>query len=109
MGLDWNSTRELIRRSTAAAAAGKRAIVCGARTDQLPGERSHPLIAIAEAYQEQCDWIEQCGGQIVVMASRALAASARSFDDYCEVYGKIVRACRDRVCSIGWARCSILF
>jgi hypothetical protein len=97
MGLDWNSTRELIRRSTAAAAAGKRAIVCGAGTDQLPGERFHPLIAIAEAYQEQCDWIEKCGGQIVVMASRALAASARSFEDYCEVYGKIVRACRDRV------------
>ncbi|MGA8481555.1 MAG: dihydrodipicolinate synthase family protein [Chthoniobacterales bacterium] len=97
MGLDWNSTRELIRRSTAAAAAGKYAIVCGAGTDQLPSGQSHRLIEIAGAYQEQCDWIEKCGGQIVVMASRALAATARSFDDYREIYGRIVRACRDRV------------
>jgi Protein of unknown function (DUF993) len=97
MGLDWNSTRELIQRSAAAAVAGNYAIVCGAGTDQLPADRSHGLMAVAEAYQEQCDWIEKCGGQIVVMASRALAASARSFDDYREVYGKIVGACRDRV------------
>ena len=97
MGLDWNSTRELIRRSTAAAAAGKYAIVCGAGTDQLPSGQSHRLNEIAGAYQEQCDWIEKCGGQIVLMASRALAATARSFDDYREIYGRIVRACRDRV------------
>ncbi len=31
------------------------------------------------------------------MASRALAATARSLDDYREVYGRVVRACRDRV------------
>ena len=52
---------------------------------------------IAEAYEEQCDWIEKCGGQIVIMASRALAATARSFDDYREVYSKIIRIARDRV------------
>jgi Protein of unknown function (DUF993) len=97
MGLDWNSTRELIQRSTAAATAGKYAIVCGASTDQLPSGQSHRLTKIGEAYQKQCEWIEQCGGQIVIMASRALAATAHSFDDYREVYGKIIRACRDRV------------
>jgi Protein of unknown function (DUF993) len=97
MGLDWKSTRELIRRSTAAATAGKYAIVCGAGTDQLPSQKSHQLTEIAEAYQEQCDWIEECGGQIVIMASRALAATARSFDDYREVYSKIIRSTRNRV------------
>jgi hypothetical protein len=97
MGLDWKATRELIRRSAAAAAAGKHAILCGAGTDQLPGGRSHQLMEIAEAYQEQCDWIEECGGQVVIMASRALAATARSFDDYREVYGQIVRRRRNRV------------
>jgi Protein of unknown function (DUF993) len=97
MGLDWKSTRELIRRSTAAAIAGKQAIVCGAATDQLPSQKSHRLMEIAEAYQEQCDWIEECGGQIVIMASRPLAATARSFDDYLEVYGKIIRTTRNRV------------
>jgi hypothetical protein len=97
MGLDWKATRELIRRSTAAAAAGKRAIVCGAGTDQLPSGRTHRLMEIAEAYQEQCDWIEQCGGQVVIMASRALVAAARSFDDYREVYSRIICGCRHRV------------
>jgi hypothetical protein len=97
MGLDWNATRELIRRSTAAAIAGKHAIVCGAGTDQLPSGRAHRLMEIADAYQEQCDWIEGCGGQVVIMASRALVATARSFYDYREVYGKVVRGCRGRV------------
>jgi Protein of unknown function (DUF993) len=97
MGLDWKVTRELIRRSAAAAIAGKRAIVCGAGTDQLPSGRSHQLMEIADAYQEQCDWIEECGGQVVIMASRALVATARSFDDYREVYGKIVCGRRNRV------------
>jgi len=97
MGLDWKSTRELIGRSTAAATAGKHAIVCGAGTDQLPSQESYQLMEIAEAYQEQCDWIEESGGQIVIMASRALAATARSFDDYREVYSKIIRTARDRV------------
>jgi Protein of unknown function (DUF993) len=97
MGLDWKSTRELIRRSTAAATASKHAIVCGAGTDQLPSQKSHQLMEIAEAYQEQCGWIEECGGQIVIMASRALAATARSFDDYREVYSKIIRTTRNRV------------
>ena len=97
MGLDWKSSRELIRRSAAAATAGKHAIVCGASTDQLPGKQWYRLTQITAAYQEQCDWIEECGAQIVIMASRALAASARSFDDYREVYGKVIRTARDRV------------
>ena len=97
MGLDWKASKELIRRSATAAIAAKHAIVCGAGTDQLPGGRSHQLMEIADAYQEQCDWIEECGGQVVIMASRALVATARSFDDYREVYSKIVRGCRDRV------------
>lgn len=97
MGLDWNATKDLIRRSTAAAIAGKHEVVCGAGTDQLPSEQSHRLAEIAEAYREQCGWIEECGGKIVVMASRALAATARSFDDYGEIYSAIIRACRDRI------------
>jgi hypothetical protein len=97
MGLDWKSTRELIGRSTAAATAGNHTIVCGAGTDQLPSQKSHQLTEIADAYQEQCDWIEECGGQIVIMASRALAVTARSFDDYREVYSKIIRSTRNRV------------
>jgi hypothetical protein len=90
MGLDWRSSRELIQRSVAAASAGKRPIVCGAGTDQLPAGRVHSLGEIEAAYREQCDWIDGCGGRIVVMASRALAAVARSFDDYLDVYRAVV-------------------
>jgi Protein of unknown function (DUF993) len=97
MGLDWNTTRELIQRSTAAAIAGRHAIVCGAGTDQLPSGKSHRLADIIAAYEEQCSWVEECGGQIVVMASRGLAAAARSFDDYREVYSRTVRAARGQV------------
>ncbi len=97
MGLDWSSCRELIKRSTAAASAGNHSIVCGAGTDQLPGGQAWRIADIISAYEEQCSWIEACGGQIVVMASRALAATARSLDDYLEVHQKIVGAARDRV------------
>jgi hypothetical protein len=90
MGLDWGASSELIRRSAAAAAAGNRPILCGAGTDQLSDRRVYSLTDIEEAYREQSEWIEECGGRIVVMASRALAAAARSFDDYLRVYGKVV-------------------
>jgi hypothetical protein len=97
MGLDWSATRELIRRTTAAATASRRPVVCGAGTDQLPAEQSQRLSDLIAAYEEQCGWVEECGGQVVVMASRALAATARSYDDYHEVYSKVVSACRNRV------------
>jgi Protein of unknown function (DUF993) len=90
MGLDWNASRELIQRSALAASAGRRPIVCGAGTDQLSAGRVYSLTEIEAAYREQCEWIERCGGRIVVMASRALAAAARSFDDYLQVYGRVV-------------------
>ena len=95
MGLDWTAAKELIRRSCLAASSGKHQIVCGAGTDQLSNARS--LSDVAAAYEEQCDWIEQWNGQVVIMASRSLAAVARSFDDYQQVYSGIVGSCKDRV------------
>ncbi|MCX7962687.1 MAG: dihydrodipicolinate synthase family protein [Burkholderiales bacterium] len=90
MGLDWPNALELIRRSVAEAKgiAGAR-IACGAGTDQLaPGP--HPLERIVAAYEEQCEAIERAGGRVILMASRALAASARSPEDYARVYGRIL-------------------
>jgi Protein of unknown function (DUF993) len=95
MGLDWTAAKELIRRSCLAASSGKHQIVCGAGTDQLSNPRS--LSDVAAAYDEQCDWIEQWNGQVVIMASRSLTAIARSFDDYQQVYSEIVGSCKDRV------------
>ena len=42
------------------------------------------------AYEEQCAAVESFGGRIILMASRALAACARSPDDYIRVYDRIL-------------------
>ena len=94
MGLDWTATRELIRRSGAAARALDAGAVpsllaCGAGTDQLPAG-SHTLSAIQAAYEEQSAVVEEAGARVILMASRALAASAMSADDYLEVYGALL-------------------
>jgi hypothetical protein len=95
MGLNWTAAKELIRRSCLAASSGKHQIICGAGTDQLSNPQS--LSDLAAAYDEQCDWIEQWNGRVVIMASRSLTAIARSFDDYQRVYSEIVGSCKDRV------------
>jgi hypothetical protein len=97
MGLDWPSSLELIERSLAAARATPGAgIACGAGTDHLePG--AHPIERIIAAYEEQCEAIEKRGGRIILMASRALAATARSPDDYARVYDRILSQAREPV------------
>jgi hypothetical protein len=48
------------------------------------------LAEIAEAYMEQCAHVENDGGQVVLMASPHLAATARSAEDYLEVYDRVL-------------------
>ena len=45
--------------------------------------------------------MQDCGSQVIVMASRALAASARSADDYLEVYGQVLKLA-DRPVLLHW-------
>jgi hypothetical protein len=97
MGLDWAATKELIQRVATDAESSGSPIVCGAGTDQLPPNQSHSLSVIIDAYLEQCAWIEQAGARIVMMASRALAVSARSPEDYYQVYETVLSQTRDRV------------
>ena len=88
MGLQWTDARELIRRSLAEANGG--AIACGAGTDQLPEGEAVSLDQIVRAYEEQCGWIEKHGGRVILMASRALARTAASPEDYVQVYSRIL-------------------
>src|SRR5687767_1955756 len=88
MGLDWTNSLELVRRSIQAAGQGD-VVASGAGTDHLPAG-THSLEKIIAAYEEQCTAIEKLGGSIILMASRALAASARSPDDYAKVYDRIL-------------------
>src|SRR6266850_1904922 len=98
MGFDWRTAKELIRRTVAEAKTVPGAVLAsGAGTDHLePG----PRVTIADveaAYEEQCAWIEGCGGRIILMASRALAACAKSPGDYVKVYGRILGQVQDPV------------
>jgi hypothetical protein len=86
MGLDWKNSLELIRRTVA---DGAGFVASGAGTDHLsPG--TYSIEKIIAAYEEQCSAIEKLGGRIILMASRALAASAKSPDDYVKVYERIL-------------------
>jgi hypothetical protein len=90
MGLDWEASKELIRRSVAEAKAVGGRIVCGAQTDHLAPGSARDLRDIEAAYEEQCEYVEKVGGQVVVMASRELARIARGPDDYAHVYGRVL-------------------
>ena len=98
MGLDWAASRELIRRSLAAARDIPGALVaCGAGTDHLAPAPGVGLDDVIGAYEEQVGFVEGEGGRIILMASRALAACAASPDDYARVYGRILSQVREPV------------
>ena len=90
-GLGWSLARELIGRSGAAAKASGGRIVCGAVTDQLDPGRLWTTTDLVGAYLEQVEWIVASGATPVLMASRHLAASARSAEDYAAVYDEVLR------------------
>jgi hypothetical protein len=91
MGLDWPTSLELIDRSLSLARATPGAVIaCGAGTDHLEPRASTTLADVIAAYEMQCEAIESRGGRIILMASRALAACARTADDYIAVYGRIL-------------------
>jgi hypothetical protein len=90
MGLNWDTTKELIRRSVAEAQAEGGNIACGVGTDHLIPHPDLTLEQVEAAYEEQVGYVESVGGRIILMASRALAACATGPDDYVQVYGKIL-------------------
>nr|BBJ53448.1 hypothetical protein SAVMC3_60770 [Streptomyces avermitilis] len=49
------------------------------------------------AYEEQLALVEESGAQAILMASRALAASASGPEDYLEVYGQLLRQATEPV------------
>src|SRR4030081_2614827 len=70
MGLEWNNSLELIRRSIDASRDLEGAVLfSGAGTDQLAPTAGVTLDEVVAAYEEQCEAIEGFGGRIVLMAS----------------------------------------
>jgi hypothetical protein len=94
MGLDWAGAAELIRRSAAEAKAVGGRIACGVGTDQLA---AGTLDEVRRAYEEQLAVVEESGAQAILMASRALAATAQGPEDYLEVYGHLLRQAAEPV------------
>ncbi|MEV1287157.1 dihydrodipicolinate synthase family protein [Micromonospora sp. NPDC049679] len=90
MGLDYATTRELVRRSACEARDVGGKIVAGVVTDQLP-QGPASLDDVRKAYAEQLDDVQEAGAQPVLMCSRHLAAAAGSADDYLAVYGELLR------------------
>ena len=98
MGLDWPNALELIKRSVAAAKEIPGAVVySGVGTDQLAPTASTTIDDVIRAYEEQVEAVEAAGGRIILMASRALGAAAKSPDDYAKVYGRILEQVREPV------------
>lgn len=88
MGLDWPAVQELVRRSAAQAAEVGARIASGAGTDsEGPLASAEEVIA---AYLKQVEFVESTGSQVILMASRQLAAVARSADDYLRVYDAVL-------------------
>lgn len=91
MGLDWPLSLELIRHSLAASRDFPGALIaCGAGTDHLAPSPTVGVDDVIAAYELQCASVEALGGNIILMASRALAYAARGPDDYARVYDRIL-------------------
>ena len=118
MGLDWDATQQLIKRtgveaasvvaSGAAATAGKSVrdlVSCGAGTDQLDLETlpsgAAGIEAVLNAYREQIAVVTEAGPKVILMASRALAMVAGGPDDYLHVYSTLLQEV-DRPVILHW-------
>ena len=98
MGMDWPASLELIRRTLDAAQDVPGAVVgSGAGTDHLAPDPGLKVERVIAAYEEQCAAVEKLGGRIVLMASRALAACAKSPDDYGRVYDRVLSQVKEPV------------
>jgi hypothetical protein len=66
-------------------------------TDQLPPSGEVTVDDVIRAYEEQVEFVEKLGGRIILMASRALVAAAKSPEDYRCVYGRILEQTKQPV------------
>ncbi|WP_439136859.1 dihydrodipicolinate synthase family protein [Roseicyclus sp.] len=92
MGVDWPTALELIQRTMVAAKAHpmRPRVACGAGTDHVPLADLSSLAAITAAYRTQMEAIEAAGGQIILMATRALPAIKAGPEDYARVYDDLI-------------------
>lgn len=97
LGMDWQTSMELVRRSAAEAKAVGGHLAAGVWTDQLDGPPmtfgtggAHTIDEVVAAYQEQLEIVEGAGAQPIILCSRQLASCATGPEDYAAVYGKLL-------------------
>ncbi|GAA5078122.1 dihydrodipicolinate synthase family protein [Roseibacterium beibuensis] len=99
MGVDWATARELIDRTMRDAKAHplKPRVACGAGTDHKPLSELTDAEAIIAAYAEQMEAIEAAGGQLILMATRALPAIKAGPETYASVYDRLIEQAAEPV------------
>lgn len=92
MGVDWETAKELIQRTMAAAKVHplKPRVASGAGTDHKSLEELTTPEAIIAAYETQAEAIEAAGGQLILMATRALPAIGAGPEVYTRVYRHLI-------------------
>jgi hypothetical protein len=92
MGVDWPTAQELIARTMREAKAHPMAprVACGAGTDHMTLAELTSVEAIIGAYRTQMATIEGAGGQVILMATRALPAIGAGPEDYARVYDTLI-------------------
>jgi len=92
MGVDWATARELIERTMTAAKAhpARPRVACGAGTDHVALADLTDLATIRAAYSHQMEVIEAAGGQLILMATRALPAIGARPEDYARLYDDLI-------------------
>jgi hypothetical protein len=92
MGVDWATAKDLIERTMRDARAHPMTprVACGAGTDHKAPAELTSVAAITDAYRTQMETIEAAGGQIILMATRALPAIGAGPEDYARVYDKLI-------------------
>jgi hypothetical protein len=98
MGFPWKDAKELIKRAVEDAKTIPGAVIAsGAGTDDLLPSPKVTIADVEAAFEDSCGYIESVGGRIILMASRALAACAKSPDDYVKVYARILGQVKEPV------------
>jgi hypothetical protein len=95
MGLDWPGALELIRRTRQE--VPDALVFNGAGTDHLNPNDARSLDDVRRAYREQIEAIQNIGGRIILMASRALTKLAKGPQDYIDIYRDALSACDEPV------------
>ena len=99
MGVDWETAKELIQRTMRDAKARSTPIqvACGAGTDHCDPLSLTTADDITAAYETQMEAIEAAGGQVILMASRALTLNNMKAQDYHRVYRRLIDRAADPV------------